>query len=151
MALEAASSNKEIFNVMKLGKDALKQATAQTDVDQVADVMEDINESIQMAEEVNEALSQPIGPQLDEDELNAELAEMENELVDQDLLQTPTVPVHAVRTQPTKIETQHEITATTTTNIPANNINATAAPAKKANVTDKEAEELKQLEALMSS
>lgn len=93
MALESASSNKEIFNVMRAGKDALKQATADTDVDKVADVMEDINESIQMADEVNEALSTPIGPQLDEDELNAELAEMESELVDASLMEAPAVPV----------------------------------------------------------
>src|SRR5690348_5231502 len=66
MALESAASNKEIFNVMRAGKDALKQATVDTDVDKVADVMEDITESIQMADEVNEQLSQPIGPQMDE-------------------------------------------------------------------------------------
>jgi hypothetical protein len=48
---------------------------------------------IQMNDEVNEQMAQPIGPQMDEDELNAELEEMENELMDQQLLAAPAVPV----------------------------------------------------------
>lgn len=140
MALESAASNKEIFDVMRAGKDALKIATANTyehegpqqnrrrssfgrstmcshrlslrsflpfspcspllsDVDKVADVMEDINEQIQMADEVNEQMAQPIGPQMDEDELNQELEEMENELMDSQLLAAPDVPVTSVKGQ----------------------------------------------------
>ena len=47
---------------------------------------------IQMADEVNEQMAQPIGPQMDEDELNKELEEMESELMDSQLLAAPTVP-----------------------------------------------------------
>jgi hypothetical protein len=66
LALENAVSNREIYNVMKTGRDALQQATREADVDKVADVMEDLQEAIQMNEEINDQLSQPIGPQLDE-------------------------------------------------------------------------------------
>ena len=45
-----------------------------------------------MADEVNEQMAQPIGPQMDEDELNKELEEMESELMDSQLLAAPTVP-----------------------------------------------------------
>jgi len=153
MALEAASSNKEIFSVMKLGKDALKAATAATNVDQVADVMEDINESIQMADEVNEALSQQIGPQLDEDELTKELEEMESELVDQQVLAAPAIPVTAVKSTP--ISTPTTITAPAVKEkevvlAGGSSSSSSAAVGKvKANLNEKESRELKELEELM--
>lgn len=50
-----------------------------------------------MADEINEQMAQPIGPQMDEDELNAELEEMENELMDSQLLAAPDVPVSTVK------------------------------------------------------
>jgi len=112
MALESAASNREVFQVMKSGKDALTKASAEVDIDKVSDVMEDITESIQMSEEVNEALSQQIGPQMDEDELHAELAEMESSLVDQQVLQAPQVPVTAT----TSKSPMKALSTTTTTN-----------------------------------
>ncbi len=36
------------------------------DVDNVGDIMEDINQSIEMASEVADAMSNPIGPPMDE-------------------------------------------------------------------------------------
>lgn len=62
--------------------------------------------SIQMADEINEQMAQPIGPQMDEDELNAELEEMENELMDSQLLAAPDVPVATVKCQTTRRNTQ---------------------------------------------
>ena len=98
---------------------------------------------------------------IQEDELNAELAEMENELIDKDLMDTPVVPVHDIKSQPiikpTTIEDNINIAPVKSTSpkqpvvIGANGNSNSHAPAKKANVTDKEAEELKQLEALMGS
>jgi len=94
MTLEAAAGNTEVLSAMRKGADALKRTVKDTDVDKVADVMDDINESMALADELGEAMSQTIGPALDEDELTTELEEMENELVNEDLMAAPVVPTH---------------------------------------------------------
>jgi len=97
MTLEAAAGNKEVLTAMRKGADALKATVKETDVDKVADVMDDINESMALADELGDAMSQSIGPQIDEDELNAELEEMENEMADSEMLKAPEVPAHKVK------------------------------------------------------
>jgi len=92
MALESAASNKEVLDVMRIGKDALKQAIQATDVEKVEETMEDINEQIAMGDEIGEAMSTPIGPAIDEDDLSKELEEMEAEMTEEDLLEAPVVP-----------------------------------------------------------
>jgi len=96
MALEAASNNKEVLGAMRVGADALRAAVKDTDVEKVDDVMDTISESMAMADELGEAMSQSIGPALDEEELNAELAEMESEMMDEDLLAAPSVPAKSI-------------------------------------------------------
>jgi len=108
MTLESASGNNDVLKAMRNGAEALKKSVKDTDVDKVADVMEDINESMGLADELGEALSQPIGPVMDEDELNAELEEMENELDDAELLKAPVVPTKKVNTKESKIEKDKE-------------------------------------------
>jgi charged multivesicular body protein 4 len=181
MALEGAAGNAEIFKVMSQGRQALKAATAAVDVDHVSDVMEDINESIQMNEEINDALSQQIGPQMDEDELNAELEEMEQEMTDKDLLTVNDLPqpaVAAVNKQ--RVEERREektvapsavppipsralvnaggggsggsvVTTTTSSSSSSSSGGASGGMGgkKHAVVDDKEARELKELEAMM--
>jgi len=93
MALEGASSNKDVLQAMQSGARALQASVAETNVDRVDEVMEEIQESMGLADELGEALSQSIGPAMDEDELNSELAEMEDEMNDEALLQAPSVPV----------------------------------------------------------
>lgn len=80
MALESAASNKEIIHVMKQGKQALQANVSENDVDEVANVMEDINEGIANVDEISDAMAHPLGEPLDEDELDAEFAELEGEL-----------------------------------------------------------------------
>ena len=47
------------------------------DIDAVDEVVEDLNEQMEMVQEINEAISQPIGPVMDDEELEAELADIE--------------------------------------------------------------------------
>jgi len=111
MTLEAAAGNTEVLAAMRKGADALKRTVKETDVDKVADVMDDINESMALADELGDAMSQSIGPQLDEDELNAELEEMENALADEDMLKAPVVPIkkkEAAAAKPVAVSPQAE-------------------------------------------
>jgi len=96
MALENAAGNKEVLGAMRRGADALRRTVQETDVDKVADVMEDITDSMAVADELGDAMSQPIGNVIDDDELTNELEEMERDLINEDLLKAPEVPVHKI-------------------------------------------------------
>lgn len=129
-ALEGAANDRETLAAMRTGADALKNAIKPQDVERVDDIMDDINESMQMAEELGQAMSQNIGQSLDDEELLAELDEMEQELADESLLEAPDVPIRPLTsTEPTKTESK-------------------AAPAK---VKKSEDDELAALEALMDA
>jgi len=91
MALEAAGTNKDVLQAMQGGARALQSAMAETNVDKVDEVMEEIQEAMGLQNELDEALSQSIGPPMDEDELAAELAEMDEEMKDEATLSEPTV------------------------------------------------------------
>lgn len=77
MALEDAHLNKETLKAMKTSSQAMKATMKEDQVDQADEVMEDLNEQMDMIAEMNEAMSQPIGQMMDDDELEAELAELE--------------------------------------------------------------------------
>eukprot|EP00457_Paulinella_chromatophora_P014207 gb/GEZN01014603.1/.p1 GENE.gb/GEZN01014603.1/~~gb/GEZN01014603.1/.p1 ORF type:complete len:227 (+),score=71.06 gb/GEZN01014603.1/:79-759(+) len=96
LALENASSDKDTLDAMRVGAAALQTAIKPTDVERVDDVMDNINESMAMAEELGQALGQSIGTQYDDAELQAELDEMESELLDDDLLKAPAIPKTAL-------------------------------------------------------
>merc|ERR1719495_823131 len=61
---------------------ALKKANADLDVDKVHDMMDDIAEQQDVAKEISEAISSPVafGQEFDEDELEAELDALGEEL-----------------------------------------------------------------------
>jgi len=89
MTLEDAMVNKDTFIAMKTGSDAIRAVIIENDADKVDELMEDINEAIDRTQEVNVALSQPLGPAMDEDELEAELAELEDMEADELLSAMP--------------------------------------------------------------
>jgi len=126
LALEGASSNKDVIVAMQAGARALQAAVAETNVDRVDEVMDDIQESMGLADELGEAISQPIGPPMDEDELASELAEMEGEMMDEDLLSAPSVPVKKLTADDEKVPEEKVTTKPTTT--------TTTAPPKKREV-----------------
>ncbi|EDV25455.1 expressed hypothetical protein [Trichoplax adhaerens] len=100
-ALENANTNTEVLKTMGFAAKALKSAHQQLNADDVHDLMDDIAEQQEVANEISNAISTGIGfgQDLDEDELNAELEELEQEELDSELLdvekpevQLPTVP-----------------------------------------------------------
>ncbi|VDM42811.1 unnamed protein product [Toxocara canis] len=96
-ALENASSNAQILQVMGSAAKALKTAHNGMNADQVHDLMEDIAEQQDEANEIAEAISNPvgIGQDVDDDDLLKELDQLEQEEVDKQLLKigpTPNTP-----------------------------------------------------------
>lgn len=137
MALESAASNKELLAAMKTGKNALRAAVGERDVDDVADVMDEINDAVSMADELGEAMAQPMGVPMDEDDLMDELKDLEAEMMDDELLDAE-IPTQT-NTVAAKPQTNDALTA-----LPA-------APSSALVGSEKEAAELAELEALMNT
>jgi len=84
-ALEDAQMNKQTIAAMQVSAKALKQTVKESDIDQAENLMEDLNEVMDQVTEFNDALSQPMGQEIDDAELENELAELDDLAAD-DLL-----------------------------------------------------------------
>ncbi|XP_068604060.1 charged multivesicular body protein 4c [Brachionichthys hirsutus] len=94
-ALENSHTNTEVLKNMGFASKALKHVHENLDIDNIDDMMQDITEQQDMAKEISEVISRPFGETYDEDELLAELEELEQEELD-DSMKTmgglPSVP-----------------------------------------------------------
>ncbi|XP_059508876.1 putative charged multivesicular body protein 4B-like protein CHMP4BP1 [Stegostoma tigrinum] len=88
-ALENANTNTEVLKNMGFAAKAMKAAHENMDIDKVDELMQDITEQQELAQEISEAISKPVGfgEDFDEDELMAELEELEQEELDKSLLE----------------------------------------------------------------
>lgn len=97
-ALENATTNTEVLKTMSDAARAMKEAHQHMDIDKVDDLMSEITEQQDIAQQISDAISKPVGfgDDVDEDELLAELEEMEQEDLDKELLNvgepTPELP-----------------------------------------------------------
>jgi len=94
-SIESANINKEPLDAMRNASKAIQNIHGGLTVDQVEQTMEDLREQHAVGEEIAEALTQ--GAQtsgVDEDELDEELAELQQEALDERMLKTGSVPVH---------------------------------------------------------
>merc|ERR1712176_654396 len=77
---------------MKTSANAMKATVKEADLDKADELMEDINEVMDQVTEMNEAMSQPLGQIMDDDELEDELAALEEMEADEllnDLQEAP--------------------------------------------------------------
>lgn len=93
-SIETANINKETLDAMKNAQQAMKKIHGGLTVEKVDETMEKLEEQHMVAEEIATALSQgAINTGVDEDELDEELAELQQEELDNKMLRTGTVPV----------------------------------------------------------
>ncbi|KAI0921676.1 hypothetical protein AcW1_004423 [Taiwanofungus camphoratus] len=94
--LESASFNAETMAAMKKAAGALKDIHGKLSIDKVDTTMADIQEQTQLANEVSEAISANTysGVDIDEDELKAELADLEQDELNERLMGADHVPLH---------------------------------------------------------
>ncbi|CAI2181170.1 10178_t:CDS:2 [Funneliformis geosporum] len=79
-------------------------------MNKVDDTMDSIREQIDLADEISNAISAPmIGIDLDDDELTAELEELEQEVLDSQLLGADTPPVTVPNVPTTEPTTKRKI------------------------------------------
>ncbi|KAI3422890.1 uncharacterized protein J3R85_011627 [Psidium guajava] len=98
--LEGAKATTETVDALRTGAKAMKSMQQATNIDDVDKTMDEINEQTENMKQIQEALSTPIGAaaDFDEDELEAELEELEGAELEEQLLQpattAPAAPVH---------------------------------------------------------
>uniref|UniRef100_UPI0037E8D3C1 charged multivesicular body protein 4b n=1 Tax=Semicossyphus pulcher TaxID=241346 RepID=UPI0037E8D3C1 len=117
-ALENANTNTEVLKNMGFAAEAMKAAHGNMDIDKVDDLMADITEQQEVAQEISDVISRPVGfgEDYDEDELMAELEELEQEELDQNLLEIegtadvplPSVPSTSLPSRPAKKKEEDE-------------------------------------------
>ncbi|KAG0043102.1 ESCRT-III subunit protein snf7 [Gryganskiella cystojenkinii] len=103
MAIENANVNLETMKAMRAGAEAMKGIHGAMDINKVDQTMEEIRDQMELANEISDVISQPVGGiEMDDDELMAELDELEQQELDSKLMETerppqmglPSVPNH---------------------------------------------------------
>ncbi|KAJ0064126.1 hypothetical protein NL108_000977, partial [Boleophthalmus pectinirostris] len=117
-SLENANTNTEVLKNMGYAAKAMK-AAHDMDIDKVDDLMADISEQRELAQEISEAISKPVsyGEDFDEDELLAELDELQQEDLDKNLLEIggpettplPNVPSTSLPNRPVSIMSKCDV------------------------------------------
>jgi len=91
--LEGAKATTETVDALRTGAAAMKAMQKATNIDDVDKTMDEINEQTENMKQIQEALATPIGAaaDFDEDELEAELEELEGAELEEQLLQPATM------------------------------------------------------------
>ncbi|EGW34785.1 uncharacterized protein SPAPADRAFT_57850 [Spathaspora passalidarum NRRL Y-27907] len=101
ISIEGANLNLETMKAMKQGASAMKQIHGEYNVDKVEDTMDEIREQVELADEISEAISRPVGNEfVDEDELEEELAALQEEQAEQEAAPVQKVPAQKVEQLP---------------------------------------------------
>jgi charged multivesicular body protein 4 len=116
--LEGAKATTETVDALRTGAAAMKAMQKATNIDDVDKTMDEINEQTENMKQIQEALATPIGASadFDEDELEAELEELEGAELEEQLLQpATTAPAAPVQVpggrQPARAAPQKQRTA----------------------------------------
>ncbi|KAM4587663.1 charged multivesicular body protein 4b [Odontesthes bonariensis] len=117
-ALENANTNTEVLKNMGYAAKAMKAAHENMDIDKVDDLMAEITEQQEVAQEISDVISRPVGfgEEFDEDDLMAELEELEQEELDKNLLEIqgtedvplPSVPSTSLPSKPAKKKVEED-------------------------------------------
>lgn len=92
LKLEGAATDMDMFHAQKAGAMALKSVFGNYTPDKIDKQMDQVRDAIDAADDISAAISQPIGIMgtEDDDELLAELAEIENEEFEKTMLEMDT-------------------------------------------------------------
>ncbi|MEE6519806.1 hypothetical protein FKM82_017541 [Ascaphus truei] len=105
-ALENSHTNTEVLKNMGYAAKAMKTVHENMDVGKIDDLMQDIQEQQDVAQEISDAISRPagFGEEFDEDELLAELEELEQEDLNKHMASVtlPSVPSTSLPSQPSR-------------------------------------------------
>lgn len=101
-ALQNAAMNGQAFQALQSATSALKNVHKELDVDSVQDIMDELAEQHDLSNEIAQAISSPVGfgADIDERELEDELAQLEREALSEQMTRVdlPSVPAHPIPT-----------------------------------------------------
>jgi len=112
--LESANFNQETMAAMKRGADALRVIHGNVTIDKVDATMNEIIGQREIANEISEAISNPLnaGIDLDEEDLKNELAELEQDVLNERLAGAEHAPTTSLPTviseEPSRVRTSEE-------------------------------------------
>jgi len=87
MAIEGSHVTLQTMNAMRMGANTMRQMHGEMTVDRVENTMDDIRDQMDIAAEIGDAIGTPLGTEvIDDGDLERELAELEQENLDQALL-----------------------------------------------------------------
>ncbi|KAI4257267.1 MAG: hypothetical protein L6R35_007490 [Caloplaca aegaea] len=93
-SIESANINQETLAAMKNAGAAMKAIHGKMTMEDVDVTMEQLREQHELTQEIGNAItSMPITEPIDDDELESDLAALEQEKLDEQMLRTGTVPV----------------------------------------------------------
>ncbi|KAI2788648.1 Vacuolar-sorting protein snf7 [Penicillium oxalicum] len=93
-SIEAANINHETLQAMRTAGDAMKQIHNGMSIEEVDNTMDKLREQHMLSQEIGDAITNmPLGEQMDEGELEAELEGLEQEAMDERMLNTGPTPV----------------------------------------------------------
>ncbi|KAK2594425.1 ESCRT-III subunit protein snf7 [Conoideocrella luteorostrata] len=93
-SIESANINHETLLAMQQAGKAMKQIHGKLTPEKVDETMDELREQNALSEEiVNAITTNPIGEVIDDEDLEAELDEIQQEKLDEDILKTGSVPV----------------------------------------------------------
>ncbi|SCU94571.1 LADA_0G09406g1_1 [Lachancea dasiensis] len=93
-SIESANLNLETMKAMKQGASAMKNIHKGMDIDKVDETMDEIREQVELGEEISDAISRPLhaGAEVDEDEIDEELAALAAENVKDEVVPPQRLP-----------------------------------------------------------
>lgn len=93
ITLESATVNVETFNAMRTGATAMEQIHGELSSEKVEEVMDEISDQMAVADEISDAISNPIGGAMeDDDDLLAELDELDEDELADDIMGEVSIP-----------------------------------------------------------
>ncbi|KAH9006904.1 vacuolar-sorting protein SNF7 [Lactarius hatsudake] len=105
--LESANINANTLDVMRQGANALKGIHDGMSMDKVEAVMNEITAQRELAEEISTAIADPMLTDIiDEEDIKAELEELEQDCLNERLMGADHVPVHAPAPSTSRVETR---------------------------------------------
>eukprot|EP00899_Mesostigma_viride_P007064 jgi/Mesvir1/16359/Mv18107-RA.1 len=100
--LEGARTTVETVDALRTGATEMKNIQKQTNIEDLDKTMDDIQEQTDNLKQMQDALGQPLANDIDEDELEAELQELEAQDLDERLLS----PAEVLPSRPAKVPAQ---------------------------------------------
>ncbi|KAL0885466.1 hypothetical protein Bca101_009448 [Brassica carinata] len=105
--IEGAKATTETVDALRIGASAMKAMQKATNIEDVDKTMNEINDQTDNMRQIQDSLSAPFGSDFNEDELEAELEELESAELEEELPK----PVRHVQNLPARPATQKKQTA----------------------------------------